>query len=78
MYEQKKEQRLIKTTSKHTHGAQQHHHQIMEGESESKEEEVMHAAMALLPDELTAAYREACRFVPELVEKESDPRWFLR
>jgi hypothetical protein len=38
----------------------------------------MHAFMAYLPDELTACYREACRFVPELIEKESHPKWFLR
>jgi hypothetical protein len=37
----------------------------------------MQAAMALLPDEQTAAYREACRFAPELIEKESNPDWFL-
>jgi hypothetical protein len=41
-------------------------------------EETMNRAMALLPDELTAEYRDACRWVPELVEKESNPRWFLR
>jgi hypothetical protein len=41
-------------------------------------EETMNRVMALLPDDLTAEYREACRFVPELVEKESNPRWFLR
>jgi hypothetical protein len=38
----------------------------------------MHAFMAYLPDELTASYREACRFVPELIEKESNPKWFLK
>lgn len=41
-------------------------------------EEKIHAAMTKLADDLTAAYKEACRFAPELVEKESDPRWFLR
>jgi hypothetical protein len=41
-------------------------------------EETMNRAMATLPDNLTAEYREACRWAPELVEKESDPRWFLR
>jgi hypothetical protein len=42
-------------------------------------QEEIHMAMARLEDdELTEEYRQACRFVPELVEKESDPRWFLR
>jgi hypothetical protein len=41
-------------------------------------ETIMNQAMALLPDDLTFEYRQACRFVPELVDKESDPRWFLR
>jgi arginase family enzyme len=41
-------------------------------------EDRLHVAMAQLPDDLTAAYREACRFAPELIEKESKPEWFLR
>jgi hypothetical protein len=44
-------------------------------------EETMNRAMTRLlgeQSELTAEYREACRFVPELVEKESNQRWFLR
>jgi hypothetical protein len=41
-------------------------------------EEQIHTAMTKRQDDLTAVYKEASRFVPELVEKESDPRWFLR
>jgi hypothetical protein len=64
---------------------QQQHQQTTLNEtmnvSRSDDEEAchqMHAFMAYLPDELTASYREACRFVPELIEKESHPSWFLR
>jgi hypothetical protein len=39
---------------------------------------MMHAALAHLPDDLTAAYKEACRWAPELIEKESNPSWFIR
>jgi hypothetical protein len=46
--------------------------------AEEDHETIMNRAMASLPDELTFEYRQACRFVPELVEKESDLRWFLR
>ena len=38
----------------------------------------MNATMMKLPDELTEAYRNANRFAPDVVKKESDPRWFLR
>ena len=53
---------------------------LFTGETAAEEdhETLMNRAMALLPDELTFEYRQACRFVPELVEKESKPRWFLR
>jgi hypothetical protein len=46
--------------------------------AEEDHETIMNRAMGLLPDELTFEYRQACRFVPELVDKESDLRWFLR
>jgi hypothetical protein len=44
----------------------------------ARQRQIVNKAMALLPDELTSEYRQACRFVPELVDKESDLRWFLR
>jgi hypothetical protein len=50
-------------------------------EMAEQEETIMNRAMARLTEEMsesTFEYRQACRFVPELVEKESKPRWFLR
>jgi hypothetical protein len=38
----------------------------------------MQAAMRQLPLELTSAYHEARLRVPQIVEKESNPHWFLR
>jgi hypothetical protein len=45
------------------------------------EETIMNRAMTKLTEEMseiTFDYRQACRFVPELVDKESNPCWFLR
>ena len=41
-------------------------------------EERMHAALFMLPENLTAAYREALRQAPQVAAKESNPLWFLR
>ena len=41
-------------------------------------EEQMQAALFMLPENLTAAYREALQRAPEVAAKESNPRWFLR
>jgi hypothetical protein len=51
---------------------------LAEEEEEEEQTFTILAAMAMLPDELTVEYRDACKFVPEIVENESDPRWFLR
>jgi hypothetical protein len=39
---------------------------------------VIHSAICLLPETVSAAYKEACEKAPELVVKESNHAWFLR
>lgn len=41
----------------------------MNDTDEDTQEQMMQVAMSQLPADLTAAYREACRWAPELIEK---------